>query len=94
MIFPNLPYISDGNFKLSETIAIARYVVNQSDKKELLGKDLKDQAMVDNITGVYRDIIDPLFQLFNDENFEETKLKTLEKIKPKLDLLNKFYGEK
>lgn len=28
--FPNLPYLTDGDFKMSETLAIARYLVRKS----------------------------------------------------------------
>ena len=36
---PNLPYLIDGNFKLTETGAIERYLINVFGKKEeLIGK--------------------------------------------------------
>jgi len=36
--FPNLPYLINGDFKLTESIAIARYIIRKSNKKDLLGK--------------------------------------------------------
>jgi glutathione S-transferase len=36
--FPNLPYLIKGDFKLTESIAIAKYIAKISDKKNLLGK--------------------------------------------------------
>lgn len=31
--FPNLPYLIDGDFKISETLAIARYIVRKAGKE-------------------------------------------------------------
>ena len=62
MTLPNLPYLIDGDFKLSESVPIAYYIVNSSDRQDLLGKDIKDQAMVDNMVGVIRDVITPIYE--------------------------------
>jgi glutathione S-transferase len=40
--FPNLPYLIDGDFKLTESAAIARYIILKSGKTELLGKNVQD----------------------------------------------------
>lgn len=37
--FPNLPYLIHGDFKLTESYAIAKYICAVSSKKELLGKN-------------------------------------------------------
>ena len=62
--FPNLPYLLEGHLKLSESLAINRYIINRSNNKELLGKDLKDQALVDNLIGVLTDIRSAYTSLF------------------------------
>jgi len=54
--FPNLPYLVDGDYKLSESSAIPGYLINKAGKTELLGKDFKDQAIVRQIEGVLADI--------------------------------------
>lgn len=38
--FPNLPYLIDGDFKVTESRAINSYIIKKSGKKELLGKNL------------------------------------------------------
>ena len=43
---PNLPYFVDGDFHLTETDAIARYLADRSDQKDLLGKCPKSRARV------------------------------------------------
>ena len=40
--FPNLPYLIDGEFKLTESSAIAKYIINKSGKTDLLGKNTQD----------------------------------------------------
>ena len=94
MLFPNLPYIVDGNYKISESLAIMKYIANKSGKKELIGKDLKDQAMVDNLIGIFNDVLSAIAELFFSETFADSLPLTVEKIKPKIELVNKFYGEK
>jgi len=37
--FPNLPYLIDGNVKLTESLNILVYVAHKSGKLDLLGKD-------------------------------------------------------
>jgi glutathione S-transferase len=43
--FPNLPYIIDGDVKLSETLAIMQYLANKYDRT-LLGKTAADFGLV------------------------------------------------
>ena len=50
--------------------------------------------MVDNLLGVFKDINEPILGLLLSETFAENKPKNIEKVKPKLDLIEKFYGEK
>jgi len=40
--FPNLPYIVDGDFKLTESRAINLYIIKKSGKTDLLGKNIED----------------------------------------------------
>lgn len=46
MQFPNLPYLIDGDFKFSESAAIYRYIIMQSGRTELLGKNAQDKGRV------------------------------------------------
>ena len=55
MDFPNLPYLVDGEFKLTETLAIHKYLAEKY-SPELLGKDLKEKAKVNMVSGVIGDL--------------------------------------
>ena len=67
MHFPNVPYLIDGDFKLSESGAIPRYIINKSEKKDLLGKNLQDEARVNELLGVLEDAKKPISPLFWDK---------------------------
>ena len=54
--FPNLPYLIDGEVKITESHAMMRYIANKWGKGELGGKDAKDKAQVDMLMGVVSDI--------------------------------------
>ena len=52
--FPNLPYLVDGDVKVSESIAVAKYIINRSGKTELRGKNTQDKGKVDAILAIIR----------------------------------------
>ena len=93
MSFPNLPYLLEGNLKVTESMAVYRYIINRSDKKDLMGKNLQDQGKVDNLTGVFEDIQKAIFGLIFSENYEQEKQKVLEQVKGKFGLVQKFYAD-
>lgn len=67
--FPNLPYLIDGDFKLTESAAINRYIILQSGHSDLLGKTAKDRARVDNILGVLKDALKEIRALFWNKDY-------------------------
>ena len=55
MDFPNLPYFVDGDFKMSETMPIHKYIADKW-TPELLGKDAQTRATVNMIANVIGDL--------------------------------------
>ena len=53
--FPNLPYFIDGDFKMSETIPIQKYIADKWNP-ELLGKDAQTRATVNMVSNVLMDL--------------------------------------
>ena len=92
--FPNLPYLIEGDFKITESSAITHYIIARSDKRSLLGTDAKQQARIKQVQGVLEDIRTPISGLFWDKEWEAKLPGAIQKISPKLDLLSAFVGEK
>jgi len=46
----------DGQFKITESSAIQRYIINRSHNKELLGKNIHDTVKIESVLGVFDDI--------------------------------------
>ena len=53
--FPNLPYLIDGDFKLTESDAIMKYIASKW-KPELLGSGTQQFATVQMLSGVFYDL--------------------------------------
>jgi glutathione S-transferase len=94
--FPNLPYIIDGDFKLTESTAIWKWIAQKAKNSSLLGKDDKDQLHVQMLLGVIGDIITPYFTIAftPKEAFESVKAAEMAKVAPKFALLSKYLGKK
>ena len=96
--FPNLPYLVDGDFKLSESTAIPVYLIHKAGKADLLGGDAQKQAQVREIEGVLSDIKQDLMKvLFAPADQATVLAKTLEptsKVSQKIEQLSKFLGSK
>ena len=53
--FPNLPYFIDGDVKITETLAIHRYIAEKW-KPELCGKNAADKARVTMLSKILYDL--------------------------------------
>ena len=91
--FPNIPYLIDGEFKLTESSAIQKYVINRSNDKELLGKTIQDTVRIESVLGVVDDIWAEIAKNFWKKDEEVIKA-SLEKVTSKLNYLAKFIGER
>jgi hypothetical protein len=69
-------------------------VIKKSGKTELLGKDPRDMAMVDNIIYVIMDLWNPISQLFFNKKWEDEKTGVFYQLKNKFSKLEKFIGLK
>jgi len=94
--FPNLPYIIDGDTKITETNALITYVCLKADRPDLLGKTGRAKVQLAELKGVFADLMsDFLGLLFNKDGFAAAKDGVLkDKVFPRLDRLHKFLGDK
>lgn len=65
-----MPYLIVGDFNLTEANAISRYIAGSSGKLELLGKNVRDVAQVDELTGVIDDMSSAALSLTFNPNFD------------------------
>ena len=80
--FPNLPYLKDGDFTVTQSGAILRYL---GDKFGYMGKDVKTRANSEILFGVLFDLWQTFYKLqTSGENYAKNKAETLEKIKTTL----------
>lgn len=75
--FPDLPYLLTPELKLSQTNAILKYIAERW-APELLGKNTKDIAIVNEVMGVLSDGRSKLGPLFFNPDFENAKVKAFE----------------
>jgi glutathione S-transferase len=92
--FPNLPYLIDGEYNITESAAIQNYIIDKWGKPELNGKDAKDTARIESFLSIFTEIAGAVRALFFNKDYETAKNAVIEKYRPKLELLEKFVGEK
>ena len=96
--FPNLPYLIDGDFFLTETGAIPVYLAHKAGKPELVGSDAQQRARYVQIEGVIGDLRQGFYKvLFAPGDYKENITKTLAEgsvVQTKLTQLNAFLGER
>ena len=61
--FPNLPYLIDGEVKITESSAIPYYIAQKMNREDLFGKDLKSQAQHSQILATCDEISNAISQV-------------------------------
>ena len=71
--FPNIPYLIDGDFKLTESIAVYKYIIQNSGKTDLLGKNTQDAGKVDAILAILKEMGSSIIGLCFNPDHENAK---------------------
>jgi len=71
LTFPNLPYLIDGDFKLTQSNSILNYVGTKNEN--LCGENAKERAVIEMILGHTYDFRDSLGGLAYNSKYEELK---------------------
>lgn len=91
MSFPNLPYFLDGDFKISETMAIAQYIGLRY-KPEFVGTTIQEKGLVAQLGGVVIDIKNYMSHNCYSPDFNKDRV--VKDVKEELPKLVTFLGEK
>ena len=96
--FPNLPYLVDGDFVITETEAINQYLAQKAGRLDLMGNDAKETAQYYQVNSVIKDIMDDVMLLMftkNDNRQEYAELSKKDgRLAMKANGMSKFLGEK
>ena len=90
MDFANLPYIIDGDFKLSETYAVLNYIA-QKYCPELIGTTPQEKARCHQLMRLASDQLVPV--LFNCLKNEGDRTDAVVKILDGLEVLGKLFND-
>ena len=98
LAFPNLPYLIDGDTRITESGSIPYYLAHKAGKPELFGKDWKEQSIVRELEGVLNDVGTEFRKIFSvQENHKaalEEAVQEKSSLMQKVAQLSKFLGEK
>eukprot|EP00004_Rigifila_ramosa_P018916 TRINITY_DN4761_c0_g1_i1.p2 TRINITY_DN4761_c0_g1~~TRINITY_DN4761_c0_g1_i1.p2 ORF type:complete len:234 (-),score=62.84 TRINITY_DN4761_c0_g1_i1:48-656(-) len=90
--FPNLPYLIDGEVKLTESSAIMGYIAR---KHGLCGADEKTQAVVAMLAGVASDFRSDITRVAYNPNFAKLRAELVSgSVTAKTEALSRFLGDK
>lgn len=91
MIFPNLPYLIDGDVKMSESLAILRYL---GAKFDLVEKDHTKAYRVDMMEQLLQDVVNAFINLNREKDgYEKAAEKYKADLPGKLEKFGKFLGK-
>lgn len=92
--FPNLPYLYDGDFLLTETLAIAQYVAGKTGHPDLKGKNEIDEIRISEVFGVIDQVRGTIIDLGTDPDFSKIRDSVISgKIIPQFEKLSKKLGD-
>lgn len=90
--FPNLPYMKHGDFSITESGAIMRYIARLTNTA---GTDAKHEATVEMLAGVAGDIRSGITRIAYNKDYEKLKVDFFQKYLPdKLKSLNAYLDGK
>jgi len=89
--FPNLPYLIDSDVRITQSLAIIRYLGR---KYKLNGNTDEEQIRVSLTEQQLKDFHAAFTRICFDTNFETLKIDYLKQLPQSLELLSKFLGDR
>jgi len=83
--FPNLPYLTYGDFNMSESAAIPKFIAEKWGRsKHLTGRNIQETSRLESFLLVFAEIAGAVRNMFFNKDHATAKLELLEKYKAKL----------
>lgn len=93
--FPNLPYIQDGDYVITESSAVLQYAAFKTGNNDLLGKNPLDAIKISQLYSFTTDLKGVIINLVTNKEYEKIRDEFLdEKVAPFLEKVSKNLGEK
>jgi len=92
--FPNLPYLVDGDFHLTESLAIPLYIANKAGASDLFGKAGPEKATHQMLVGLLQDFNQSLYEVFFSSDYNTLFDQKAAYFNKKLKQLSDFLGQK
>ncbi|XP_042318711.1 glutathione S-transferase Mu 1-like [Sceloporus undulatus] len=89
--FPNLPYLIDGETKITQSNAILRYIAR---KHKMCGETEEEMIRVDILENQVMDLRMGLARICYNPDFEKLKPEYIEQLPGKLKLFSQFLGNR
>ncbi|XP_062996677.1 glutathione S-transferase Mu 1-like [Elgaria multicarinata webbii] len=89
--FPNLPYLIDGEKKITQSNAILRYIAR---KHKMCGESEEEMIRVDMLENQFMDFRMEFARMCYNPDFEKLKPEYLEQLPGKLKLFSQFLGDR
>lgn len=91
--FPNLPFLIDGNLKMTESWAIMRYLAHKN-HNQLSSEPGQEEINCDMASGVVKDFRTKFMLMIYNKNFDEMREEYAKILPAKLDLFENFLSNK
>ena len=93
--FPDLPYLIDGDKRITDTQAIMTHIIFKYGKNELLGKPGKDEINFLTVYGVLKDVMDGFLRVVFSKEYAKTYEKTYKVLfSSKMRYMDRYLAEK
>ncbi|XP_060629238.2 glutathione S-transferase Mu 2-like isoform X2 [Anolis sagrei] len=89
--FPNLPYLFDGEKKLTQSNAILRYIAR---KHKMCGETEEEKIRIDILENQFMDFRMHFARMCYSPDFEKLKPEFIEQLPEKLKLFSQFLGDR